>query len=208
VELMKAKPNPISLETQSKAFTLVELLVVIVIIIVLVSIGFPLAKNIQANASRAQCINQLRTWGVAMGGYAADHDGKVNWEHWPSIGSDPLVYSPYISYWTGASDDRTGFEMQLNQRNCPVVKYNKKTSNSPVTYSTIQPVGVAKVGVGGRGRGESSDYPLSKIKKYCPVYVHDRYHGAWCEEWIQHIHSGRFHRPGEAPHGEGCGFPP
>ena len=161
---MKPKPNPIRHIARNKGFTLVELLVVIVIIIVLVSIGFPLAKNMQANSTRAQCINQLRTWGVAMGGYSADHDGKVNWEHWPSIGNDPLSYSPYIVYWTADSDDRTGFEMQLTQRNCPAVKYNKKAGNSPVNYSTIQPTGVAKVGITGRINGQSSDYPLAKIK--------------------------------------------
>jgi prepilin-type processing-associated H-X9-DG protein len=101
-----------------------------------------------------------------MGGYAADHDGRLNWEYWPSIGNDPLTYSPYVSYWTGDSEDRSGFAMQLKQRCCPAVKWNSRVSNSPVTYATIQPVGVTKVGITGRINGLSSDYPLSRIKNH------------------------------------------
>lgn len=160
---MHTKPNPSSAPRLQSGFTLTELLVVILIIVVLAGMLFPLVTNMRNAATRSQCMNQFRNWGVAFSGYAADHDGKINWEHWPSIGTDPLQYSPYIPYWTGDSDDRTGFQMQLAQRNCPAVKY--KTGNSPVTYSTIQPVGISKVGISGRINGESSDYPLSKITR-------------------------------------------
>jgi len=145
-------------------FTLVELLVVITIIAVLAAVGFQAATKVRAMAQRTLCINQLRSWGVAMGGYAADHDGKIEWEPWPSIGSDPLQYSPYVSYWTGDSNDSSGFTAQLTQRNCPSVKWDKTKGNSPVTYATIQPIGVGKTGITGRINGNSSAYPLSKIK--------------------------------------------
>lgn len=163
--MMKPKTTSLDRRLVSRGFTLTELLVVILIVVVLAGLLFPLARNMRASATRTQCINQLRSWGVAFGGYAADHDGKVNWEHWPSIGTNPLQYSPYVAYWTGSSEDRDGFEAQLAQRNCPVIKYDKKKSNSPVTYSTIQPQGVSKVGITGRINGASSDYPLSRITK-------------------------------------------
>lgn len=165
LQIMQMKPCLIRHRRLLSGFTLTELLVVILIIVALAGMLFPLVTNMRNSATRAQCMNQFRNWGVAFSGYAADHDGKVNWEHWPSIGTDPLQYSPYIPYWTGDSDDRTGFEMQKAQRNCPTVKYDKTKENSPVTYSTIQPVGVSKVGITGRINGQSSDYPLSKITK-------------------------------------------
>lgn len=46
-----------------------------------------------------------------------------------------------------------------------MINYDKTKSNSPVTYSTIQPQGVSKVGITGRINGASSDYPLSRITK-------------------------------------------
>ena len=144
-------------------FTLVEVLVVLVIIAVLAAVGFQAVTRVRSMAKRTLCINQLKSWGIAMGGYASDHGGKIEWEPWPSIGTDPLQYSPYVSYWTPDSDDRSGFATQLAQRNCPAVTYNK-SSNSPVTYSTIQPIDVGKVGISGRAGGSSSAYALSKIK--------------------------------------------
>ena len=149
-------------------FTLVELLVVIVIIAALTAIGFPVAKRMKEAAARTQCMTQLRSWAVAIGGYSADHDGKIEWEPWPSIGTDPLHYSPYVSYWTGDSEDSSGFEAQLKQRCCPAIGWKRVSGgpNSPVTYATIQPVGVAAVGITGRAeKGLSSAYSASLIKR-------------------------------------------
>ena len=164
---MKQKPTP--LRTRSAAgFTLTELLVVILIIAVLAAIGFPVANKMKAHAARTQCMTQLRTWGHAIAGLAADNDGKIEWEPWPSIGTNPLQYSPYVSYWTGDSNDRSGFAAQLQQRNCPAVPWKPVPGrpNSPVTYAMIQPVGVSGVGISGRAeRGESSAYPASRIKR-------------------------------------------
>lgn len=150
-------------------FTLVELLVVITIIAVLAAVGFQAATKVRAMAQRTLCINQLRSWGVAMGGYAADHDGKLNWEHWPSVSNVELSSSPYVAYWTGGSvnfeagsNNDDPFRIHRQMRRCPAIKV--APNNYPVHYSTIQPVGVAGVGLSGRLNGASSDYPLSKIK--------------------------------------------
>lgn len=149
-------------------FTLVELLVVIVIIAALTAIGFPVAKRMKEAAARTQCMTQLRSWAVAIGGYSADHDGKIEWEPWPSIGTNPLEYSPYVTYWTGDSTDSSGFEAQMKQRCCPSLGWKKVPGgpNAPVTYAMIQPVGITGVGISGRrDDGKSSAYPASLIKR-------------------------------------------
>lgn len=163
------KEKPASPKTRfSRGFTLVELLVVILIIVALTAIGFPAAQRIKQSAARTKCMTQLRSWGVAVAGYAADHDGKIEWEPWPSIGTNPLLYSPYVSYWTADSTDRSGFDSQMQQRCCPSQGWKKVAGgpNSPVGYAMIQPVGIAGVGLSGRAeKGLSSAYSMSLIKR-------------------------------------------
>lgn len=167
---MAMKQKSLVKKTQGvvSGFTLIELLVVVLIIIVLAAISYPTIGSMRATAKRSECMGQLRSWGVAMGGYAADHDGRVNWEHWPSIGWEELKASPYVHYWTGGTVDFEGhnhmgaFDYQLKQRCCPAVKVSPGT-NAPVSYATIQPVGISKVGITGRVNGNSSDYSLARI---------------------------------------------
>lgn len=143
-------------------FSLMELLVVVVVISVLAAILFPTARLMRRRAEGTQCLRQMASWGTAFAGYSADHNGCLNWEHWPSISNDPLKCSPYVPYWSSGSLS-SGFSTHLAQRYCPSVKWNK-AGNQPVCYATIQPVGVKGVGISGRASGKSSDYPLAKIQ--------------------------------------------
>ncbi len=55
------------------AFTLIELLVVIAVIALLAALFLPVLGQSQAQARRAQCLNQLQQWGKALLLYANDN---------------------------------------------------------------------------------------------------------------------------------------
>ncbi len=160
---MKAQSPPSSRSLLRRGFSLTELLVDIVIIIVLAAVVFPMARNMRASANKTECMNRLRGWGVAMAGYATDHDGKVEWKDWPSISWDPAGCSPYVHYWTGGSvdfenrNDNGAYANQLKMRWCPTVAWNPKLGNSPVCYATIRPTDNT-VAV------STTEYSLSRIK--------------------------------------------
>jgi len=59
---------------KGQAFTLVGLLVVIAIMAVLAALLLPVLANSKEKARSAQCVNNLRQWGLAFQMYADDHD--------------------------------------------------------------------------------------------------------------------------------------
>jgi len=67
----------INTRRQSLAFTLIELLCVIAIIAIMAALLLPALTGTKARAQRANCIGNLRQIGLALSGFAHDHDGKL-----------------------------------------------------------------------------------------------------------------------------------
>jgi prepilin-type N-terminal cleavage/methylation domain-containing protein/prepilin-type processing-associated H-X9-DG protein len=68
-------PHAQPLRHRSRAFTLVEVLVVIVIIVALVALVFPMASNIRKAAGSARTVANLRQIQAANASFASDNNG-------------------------------------------------------------------------------------------------------------------------------------
>ncbi|CAN5465477.1 hypothetical protein BH10PLA1_BH10PLA1_06470 [soil metagenome] len=65
------------LRIRSRAFTLIELLIVIAIISVIVAILLPCIKMVREQALALRCVGNLRQVGIALNNYAADYRGTI-----------------------------------------------------------------------------------------------------------------------------------
>jgi prepilin-type N-terminal cleavage/methylation domain-containing protein/prepilin-type processing-associated H-X9-DG protein len=123
----------------SRAFTLLELLVVILIIAVLAALVFPAFGVVRARMNQTQCMHQLRNWGRVISLYANDNERVVGWKTWAPISHDPATASVYQPYFQTP-------EALVKARMCPahVWKPDGK-SNPPPTYVFVRPTEGGKI---------------------------------------------------------------
>ena len=63
--------------TTLQGFTLFELLVSVTILAVLVTLLIPIIGMAREQAQRLNCASRLRGWGIAIQGWAVDHQGRI-----------------------------------------------------------------------------------------------------------------------------------
>ena len=96
---------------RSRAFTLVELLIVIIIIAILTSMLLPAIHQAREMGNRTRCMSNLRTLGAAFQSYVADNSFALpgparfttmrsdDWIYWePGIATRELNKSPVVKY--------------------------------------------------------------------------------------------------------------
>lgn len=113
-----------------EAFTLIELLVVIAIIAILAALLLPALAAAKQTAYKAQCMSNLKQWGVAIVMYAGD-----NSDHFPDLRVDPAANNPngagaYDYAWMPTNFNNWFYEPYLYKNS----SFGKERSANDVLY--------------------------------------------------------------------------
>jgi len=95
----------------SRAFTLVELLVAIAIISVLAGMLLPTLARSKAKANRVKCVNNLKQVNAALRGFSMTHDARYPWllTHQQADAMFKRMYGPAHTGWIHLWDIRFTF---------------------------------------------------------------------------------------------------
>lgn len=131
-------------KTLHSAFTLIELLVVVAIIGLLASLLMPAVALVRNSANQANCLSNLRQYGVASIAYSADNDGFA-----PQIAQYEPIWDNHThthAFGSYAWDTCRNFGLERSdQASCPTIRRinGRAPSFSESTYNYNETVGGA-----------------------------------------------------------------
>lgn len=115
---------------QQHGFTLIELLVVISIIAILAAMLLPAIGMVKERAKRTNCLNSMRSLGVAIAGYATDNEQMLPMQQ-PSKYTLTNYYLQINSAPIGLGVVASQQELPANSLYCPANKKPSHALNDP-----------------------------------------------------------------------------
>ena len=142
------------MKARSKGFTLIELLVVIAIIAVLIGLLLPAVQKVREAASRTQCQNNLKQFGLALHNYANSNNSKFpstrflgptgqgKWYSWTVLGLDYVEQSNAARLWDKSIKWNVGSNLVTAQTTfklfiCPSAPGNRRPATTGATTGLL-----------------------------------------------------------------------
>lgn len=123
---------------KTRAFTLVEMLVVVAIIMLLISMLLPSLGRAKDAARRLECVSHLHAQGVALGDYSSSNAGQLPiYDPNPATGPNKTIADPVIAYRVGEAPGETAADT-VTVRNHGILYQEKLLPDAEFFYCPTQ----------------------------------------------------------------------